>query len=95
MADSSLLGPPRTTSPPRMARDALTGCPAFGWGLRPIIQARRRNTRHKMRQGAIHSRGSRSSLATIRFPRVVDQGRAWGIQKLADSHLPPLPIHSI
>jgi hypothetical protein len=51
MADSSLLGPPRTTSPPRMARDALTGCPAFGWGLRPIIQARRRNTRHRMRQG--------------------------------------------
>lgn len=51
MADSSLLGPPRTTSPPRMARDALTGCPAFGWGLRPIIQARRRNTRHQMRQG--------------------------------------------
>lgn len=43
-----------------------------------------------MRQGAIHSRGSRSSLATIRFPRVVDQGMAWGIQKLVASRLPPL-----
>jgi len=51
MADSSLLGPPRTTSPPRMARDALTGCPTFYWGLRPIIQARDRNTRHNLRQG--------------------------------------------